>query len=117
MTQKEELKSNGEVTLSKPAKAETSFAVFWIEAGRSRHELFILEDVREPLAWCEELRKLAKNGAPISHVCISSDVTSNVGEPGVSDKLPEGYNWTMRRRAFVPGRDPSSVPAWKIDAA
>jgi len=61
-------------------------------------------DIGLPLKLCEALRKRAKAGESISHVCLTTESIDNVTAPGVSDKLPEGYDWMMRRRPFVPGR-------------
>jgi len=96
-------------TTTKPSTKTSTFSVFWIENGKPHNEMFETSLVAEPLALCEELRKRAKAGEPIVHVCLSSDMIDNVGLAGVSDKLPIDYNWTKRRRAYTPGR-PSGNP-------
>lgn len=97
---------------NQPALKVSSFVVFWMEGGEFRGKLFACDDSSEPLRLCEDLRRRRKNGELIGHVSISSDLIDNVTVGGVSDELPKDYNWTMRRRTFLPGRDPKADKAW-----
>jgi hypothetical protein len=47
----------------------------------------------EALKLCEDIRKTPDT----SHVCLQSELPNSVGKPGVSDVLPEGYDWYKRR--------------------
>ena len=71
--------------------------VFWVESGQSRHEGFAGADILPAMSLVETLRRRKHAGEPVSHVCLSTDLPGNVTEPGVSDKLPDGYDWTKRR--------------------
>lgn len=94
---------------NKTTEKRTSFLVFWLENGEPNAEIFLGNNAKEALSKCEEIRGRAKTDASIAHVCISSDMVDNVSVPGVSDKLPNDYSWTMRRRNFVPGRASGSL--------
>ncbi len=104
MTQETTTIPNSTKTKTTKTTKTSSFTVFWLEEGKAQCEIFITNLANPALEFCEHLRKLAKEGAPITHVCISPDMVDNVGGLGVSDKLPDDYNWTMRRKEFVPGR-------------
>jgi hypothetical protein len=95
----------------------SSFAVFWLEAGTTQCEIFVTNLSNPALEFCEHLRRLAKDGAPITHVCISPEMVDNAGQLGVSDKLPADYNWTMRRKAFVPGRPSGTLAGGLVTPA
>lgn len=70
-----------------------SIAVFWISSpGIPFVAHYGDAELSLALSKCEELRKEG-----MQHVCISSQYSDNVGKAGVSDKLPEGYNWKKRR--------------------
>lgn len=73
-----------------------SIVVFWLDDGRACAEPFDAARLSEALARCEALRRSAAAGAPISHVCISSELEHNVTRPGVADP-PADYAWTKRR--------------------
>lgn len=80
--------------------------VFWLEDGAPKCERFIGNTIDKALAHCETLRRSAREGAAISHVTLQTELVDNVTLPGVSAILPEGYDWTKRRKVHVGGRDP-----------
>lgn len=49
------------------------------------------------IAEAERLRK-----AGMRHVSISTELPESVGLPGVSDKLPAGYDWSKAHRGAGP---------------
>lgn len=70
-----------------------SIVVYWldIQLGCQMRELSSLE-LLPALALAEQLRKAGHR-----HVSISSAYENLVGKVGVSDVLPEGYDWKKRR--------------------
>jgi hypothetical protein len=66
---------------------------------RSRYRRFGSKELTEALHFCEELRTDRRAGEPISFITMASEDPNAVGEQGVSDKLPEGYDWTKQDRA------------------
>lgn len=74
--------------------------MFWIE-GQPSADLALLpqaqqftdQEIGQALRFCEQLRKAGKR-----HVTISSELSTSVGKPGVSDELPVGYDWKKRRQ-------------------
>lgn len=66
--------------------------VFWIEDAEPKARHLASNELLASLRLVEELRK-----AGYKHVCISSELEDSVGAPGVSDVLPEGYDWKKRR--------------------
>lgn len=74
-------------------------AVFWLEDGAAKTQDFRSKELLPALAFAEELRKRRSSGEAISHVCISTEHEESVGQAGVSDKLPEGYDWSKQDRA------------------
>ena len=77
-----------------------SIVVFWlapVEGGAAappqpQARRFDSGALAEALAHCESLRR-----AGMRHVTISSEPGDSVTRPGVSDVLPEGYDWKKRR--------------------
>lgn len=70
-----------------------SIAVFWLDAdGKPQVELLAVGDLLGALKLTEAKRKEG-----LRHVVLSSENPDSVGQKGVSDKLPEGYDWTKRR--------------------
>ncbi|WP_119155069.1 hypothetical protein [Caldimonas tepidiphila] len=80
-----------------------SIVVFWLapaddEPGapagllRPQARAFGSSELSQALAHCESLRR-----AGMRHVAISSEPDESVTLPGVSDALPEGYDWKKRR--------------------
>jgi hypothetical protein len=93
--------------LARTARAHTvevTIAVFHLEAEhRPAVRLYGEHDLLAALAEAERLRK-----AGMHHVCISTDLGDSVGAPGVSDRLPEGYDWSKQQRGAGPSpRDDS----------
>lgn len=83
--------------------------VYWMEDGQPKADVLQDDKIGEALKRCEALRKRAKDGELISHVCLSTEMVGNKTAPGVSDKLPAGYDWIKRREAYVPGRPSGDV--------
>lgn len=98
---------------TKVSVKETTYCVFWIEDGQPQSKLFRTPTSTTALAFCQDLRRRAHAGAELFHICISSDMIDNVSLPGVNDKLPDGYEWKMRRRDYEPGRDPFQTAPWQ----
>lgn len=77
-----------------------SIAVFYFDATDSKPavEMFADTSLLECLALAERLRK-----SGMRHVCISSELSSNIGKAGVTavegGKTPDGedYTWVKRR--------------------
>ncbi len=75
-----------------------TIAVFHLDAEhRPAVRLFGERELLAALAEAERLRK-----AGMHHVCISTDLGDSVGAPGVSDRLPEGYDWSKQHRGAGP---------------
>lgn len=53
----------------------------------------------EALHFSEQLRCRQRAGERISFITIASEHPDAVGEQGVSDKLPNGYDWSKQDRA------------------
>lgn len=76
-----------------------SIAVFYFDAniGIPSVEMFADTALLECLALAERLRK-----AGMRHVCISSELSSNIGKAGVTavegGKTPDGENYTWVKR-------------------
>lgn len=66
--------------------------------------LFSSLDLNDALAFAEELRMKRRAGAKYSFISLVAEDPNSVGEAGVSDKLPEGYDWTKQDRAGKPRR-------------
>lgn len=86
-----------------PVKAY-GIVIFWMENGEPMARTLSQSQLGEALAFAESLRKCRTAGENIAFVCISSELEASVGQPGVSDKLPEGYDWTKQNRAGMPRR-------------
>lgn len=78
-----------------------SIVVFWMEApGISASESFDDSQLLAALALTQTKRNEGKR-----HVCISSELSDSVGQPGVDavagGRLPNGevYDWNKRHRA------------------
>lgn len=90
--------------MSVTAERVSTIVVFWIQDGVAQFEGFDAKGHLASIAKCEALRASAKAGAKITHICMSADFVENVGLSGVSDKLPEDYNWVKRRHDGPVGR-------------
>lgn len=62
-----------------------------------RRQVLNSDQLTIALQLCEELRRRRRNGEAISFIGMVSEDPNCVGEQGVSDKLPEGYDWKKRR--------------------
>lgn len=81
-----------------------SITVFWLEeSGAAAHQSFEQAELTLALQCCEARRKEGKR-----HVCISSELASSVGRPGVAAvegrTLPGGgsYEWSKAHRGAGP---------------
>lgn len=74
--------------------------VFWLAEGehapRACFRSFGQEDLTPALQFAQQLRAERAAGAPLSHVCIQSELPHSVGRAGVSDPDP-GYAHYKRR--------------------
>lgn len=78
-----------------------TIAVYHLDArARPAVRLFGDEELLAALAEAERLRK-----AGAAHVVISTELATSVGAPGVSDRLPEGYDWSKQHRGAGPRAD------------
>lgn len=64
-----------------------------------RSQVFSSNQLLAALACAEDKRAQRRAGQPILGITIASEDPNCVGEMGVSDKLPEGYDWTKQDRA------------------
>lgn len=78
--------------------------VFWLENRRPMSKEFVDMPITIAVNFCGELRKRIQAGEVLSHVCMVSESVNNLTLAGVSDELPPGYDWMMRRKPFTPGR-------------
>ncbi len=84
-----------------------SFKVYWTAAwadfdgqSKSYSRDFGQDEMTKALAFSESLRKLRREGAPISHVIMANENPDQVGEAGCAS-APEDYTW-RKRRGFGP---------------
>lgn len=76
------------------------FKVYWTLVNDQRekeHCAFETTLLTEALTFSENLRRQRREGAQISHIVMSSENPDSVGQQGVNDILPEGYDWKKRR--------------------
>jgi hypothetical protein len=65
---------------------------------------FDTTEMSAALEFSESLRKRRKEGELLSFITMASEHPDSVGQLGVSDKLPEGYDWSKQDRAGKPRR-------------
>ena len=87
-------------------------AVFWLEwspAGGAapRHENFDASQLAEALRFAESLRRRRREGEPISHVAIQSELPQAVGEAGVKDAPADYAHYKRRLDPAIPLGRPS----------
>lgn len=82
------------------------YAVYWTEyqtdvkSGVAQSRVFdSTVPIAEVLSFTESLRKARREGARYALISMQSENIDCVGEQGVSDKLPEGYDWSKQHRA------------------
>ncbi len=68
-----------------------------VTALQPHHKLFLSAELTQALKFCEELRKRRREGERLSFIGMVSEDPNCVGEQGVSDVLPPGYDWKKRR--------------------
>lgn len=81
------------------SKLGHGIVVFWLEDGAPQSHGFHSKELLASLNFAEGLRKRRALGEPITHVNICTELPDSVGQPGVSDKLPHGYDWSKQDRA------------------
>ena len=77
------------------------YCVFWMypnQLGHFKARGQSFTDLNEAIKWCEELRQ----GGEARFVTMAVENPDHVGKIGVSDVLPDDYNWTKRRDATQP---------------
>lgn len=87
-------------------------AVFWLEWAASgaavpRHENFDADQLAEALRFAEGLRRRRREGEPISHVAIQSELPQAVGEAGVKDAPADYAHYKRRLDPAIPLGRPS----------
>lgn len=85
--------------LSLTTVLHSGITVFWLENGLAQSQGFPSKELLIALKFTESLRCRRTAGEAISHVCLSTEHEESVGQAGVSDKLPEGYDWSKQDRA------------------
>lgn len=77
------------------------YKVYWTKTVGQDEQLnsqnFDSSNIDDTLKLLESLRQRRKAGECLSFIGMVSENPDCVGEPGVSDKLPEGYDWKKRR--------------------
>ena len=88
--------------------------VFWLEqradlpnGAAAHHTVFAQDQLREALAYAEQLRARRAAGEPISHVSIQSELPQSVGRPGVSDPSADYAHYKRRIDPAIPLGRPS----------
>lgn len=64
-----------------------------------RGKTFLQTELSQAVQYCESLRQRRRTGERLSFITMQGEDPNSVGEQGVSDKLPEGYDWTKQDRA------------------
>ena len=67
------------------------------KAGQANSVVFDTKEMNLAINFMAKLRDRRAAGELISFVGMVSEHPDSVGLPGVSDKLPEGYDWKKRR--------------------
>jgi hypothetical protein len=88
--------------------------VFWLEhrpEGSSPHAHgFAPDALSDALKFAEGLRARRRQGEPITHVAIQSELAQNVGAAGVSDPAGDYAHYKRRIDPAIPlGRPSGSV--------
>jgi hypothetical protein len=88
--------------------------VFWLEQRANvpggpepRHSVFAQDQLREALAFAEQLRARRTAGEPITHVSIQSELPQSVGRAGVSDPAADYAHYKRRIDPAIPLGRPS----------
>lgn len=88
--------------------------VFWLvqranvpNGAEARHAVFGQDQLREALAYAEQLRARRNAGEPITHVSIQSELPQSVGRPGVSDPAADYAHYKRRIDPAIPLGRPS----------
>lgn len=85
-------------TVAREPIAHHSMQIFWMENGEPKNAPFSSLNLGLAMQLCETLRRRAKAGENICHVCVSSELADHVGQAGVDDKLPADYDWSKKHR-------------------
>lgn len=59
---------------------------------------FNSDELSIALKFSESLRKRRLNGEQLTFISMASEDPNSVGQGGVDDRLPDGYDWNKRDR-------------------
>ncbi len=80
--------------------------VFWVSYENNTvtpmAQGFKDNELTQSLKFMEDLRRTQRDTGTVGFVGMVSEDPNSVGLPGVSDKLPEGYEWTKKFRGGPP---------------
>lgn len=81
-----------------------SIVVYWLRQGQPFVQAFDDAQLLPALAFAEGKRKEKDDagGTLNQHVVINSELGDCVSKAGVSDELPEGYDWSKAHRGGPP---------------
>jgi hypothetical protein len=81
-----------------------SIVVFWLSQGQPFVQHFDDGQLLAGLSFAEGKRKEKDpQGLPVNnHVVMNSELGDCVSKPGVSDELPQGYDWSKQHRGGPP---------------
>ncbi|HZY18742.1 MAG TPA: hypothetical protein VFE82_09680 [Ramlibacter sp.] len=90
--------------------------VYWLEApaglpGQARHRVFPPQALGEALQFAEVLRRRRRDGEPLSHVSLQSELPESVGEAGVAGPSADYAHYKRRLDPSVPLGRPSGPAA------
>jgi hypothetical protein len=83
--------------------------VYWLEGQppQSRHQVFAPGELNQALTFAESVRMRRRNGEPISHVSLQSELAESVGQAGVSDASADYAHYKRRIDPAIPLGRPS----------
>ena len=85
------------------------YMVFWVSYNEGTitpmSQGFKDHELTQTLKFMEDLRRQQRTDGSVGFVGMVSEDPNSVGLPGVSDKLPEGYDWSKKFRGDGPVKD------------
>jgi hypothetical protein len=90
-----------------------TIVVYWLErpaaeaAPEARHAEFAEDALGAGLQFAEQLRARRRQGEPISHVAIQSELPQSVGNAGVADPAADYAHYKRRIDPAIPLGRPS----------
>ena len=69
------------------------YKIYWTENGPQSEDI---NELKEALQFCEEKRKMQREGKNISFITLVSENPNSVGNPGADD-VSADYDWKKRR--------------------